>query len=119
MANFIAAIDQGTTSTRFIVFDRIGNIVAIDQKDHKQYYPGPGLVEHDAMEIWSNTQDVISNAMKKSGLSTSDIAALGITNQRETSVLWNKITGKPYSNAIVWLVFVISLLWTEGLIVFV
>ncbi|KAF0112524.1 MAG: glycerol kinase [Chloroflexi bacterium] len=102
MANFIAAIDQGTTSTRFIVFDRVGNIVAIDQRDHRQIYPGPGLVEHDAHEIWENTQEVIASAMRKSGLSSTDIAALGITNQRETSVLWNKNTGEPYANAIVW-----------------
>ena len=102
MANFIAAIDQGTTSTRFIVFDHDGNIVAVDQKEHKQIYPGPGLVEHDALEIWTNTQEVITNAMRKSGLSSTDIAALGITNQRETTVLWNKTTGKPYANAVVW-----------------
>ena len=71
MGKFIGAIDQGTTSTRFIVFDHQGNIVAADQKEHKQYYPGPGLVEHDALEIWSNTKEVILNAMRISGLSTS------------------------------------------------
>jgi glycerol kinase len=102
MKNFIAAIDQGTTSTRFIVFDHNGNIVASDQKEHRQIYPAPGLVEHDALEIWSNTQEVITNAMRKSGLKSDDIAALGITNQRETCVLWNKVTGVPYGNAIVW-----------------
>ncbi|MCX6054449.1 MAG: glycerol kinase GlpK [Chloroflexi bacterium] len=102
MKNFIGAIDQGTTSTRFIVFDRIGNIVAMDQKEHKQIYPCPGRVEHDALEIWANTQTVIVNAMRNSGLTSNDIYCLGITNQRETSVLWNKKTGKPYSNAIVW-----------------
>jgi glycerol kinase len=102
MPNFIAAIDQGTTSTRFIVFDKTGNIVAVDQKEHRQIYPSPGLVEHDAMEIWQNTQDVISNAMRKSGLLSDDITALGITNQRETCLLWNKETGLPYTNAIVW-----------------
>jgi glycerol kinase len=102
MGNFIGAIDQGTTSTRFIVFDQNANIVASDQKEHRQIYPSPGWVEHDALEIWSNTQDVIQNAMRKSGLRSEDITALGITNQRETCVLWNKETGLPYSNAIVW-----------------
>jgi glycerol kinase len=102
MGNFIGAIDQGTTSTRFIVFDHDANIVAADQKEHKQIYPSPGLVEHDALEIWSNTQEVINNAMRKSGLRSEDIIALGITNQRETCVLWNKETGIPYTNAIVW-----------------
>ena len=102
MTKFVAAIDQGTTSTRFIVFDAEGNIAAFDQKEHKQIYPAPGLVEHDGMEIWQNTLDVINNGMRKSGLSSEDIAAIGITNQRETTILWNKITGKPYTNAIVW-----------------
>lgn len=102
MPNFIAAIDQGTTSTRFIVFDHEGKIVAVDQKEHKQIYPAPGLVEHDATEIWTNTLDVIANGLRKSGLSSEDIAALGITNQRETTLLWNRSTGKPYGNAIVW-----------------
>jgi glycerol kinase len=102
MPKFVAAIDQGTTSTRFIVFDHEGNIVAIDQKEHKQYYPAPGLVEHDGMEIWTNTLDVISGGMRKSGLQSEDIAAIGITNQRETTLLWNRITGRPYGNAIVW-----------------
>ena len=102
MTKFVAAIDQGTTSTRFIVFDAEGNIAAFDQKEHKQIYPAPGLVEHDGMEIWQNTLDVINNGMRKSGLSSDDIAAIGITNQRETTILWNKITGKPYTNAIVW-----------------
>jgi len=102
MGNFIAAIDQGTTSTRFIVFDRKGNIVAIDQKEHKQIYPSPGLVEHDALEIWNNTHEVIQNALRISGLAPEDIKALGITNQRETTVLWNRSTGIPYNKAIVW-----------------
>lgn len=102
MPNFIGAIDQGTTSTRFIVFDHETNIVASDQKEHRQIYPAPGLVEHDALEIWNNTLEVISNAMRKSGLRSEDIKALGITNQRETCVLWNKETGLPYGNAIVW-----------------
>lgn len=102
MPNFVAAIDQGTTSTRFIVFDHDGNIVAIDQKEHKQIYPAPGWVEHDAQEIWTNTLEVISSGLRKSGLSSQDIVSLGITNQRETTLLWNKLTGKPYGNAIVW-----------------
>jgi glycerol kinase len=102
MGNFVAAIDQGTTSTRFIVFDRHGNIVAVDQKEHKQYYPAPGLVEHDALEIWNNTREVIQNSMRISGLAPEDIATLGITNQRETTVIWSKLTGIPITNAIVW-----------------
>jgi glycerol kinase len=102
MNKFVGAIDQGTTSTRFIVFDHQGNIVAVDQKEHKQYYPAPGLVEHDAIEIWNNTREVMLNAMRISGLVSEDIVALGITNQRETTVLWNKQTGQPYGHAIVW-----------------
>ncbi len=102
MGNFIAAIDQGTTSTRFIVFDHKGEIVAVDQKEHKQYYPAPGLVEHDAMEIWSNTRDVVQNSLRISGLSGEEISAIGITNQRETTVLWNRQTGLPCGKAIVW-----------------
>ncbi len=102
MGNFVGAIDQGTTSTRFIVFDKQGNIVAVNQKEHKQFYPSPGLVEHDALEIWRNTQDVIQNAMRISGLSNEDICSLGITNQRETTLLWNRTTGQPYGRALVW-----------------
>jgi glycerol kinase len=102
MGNFLAAIDQGTTSTRFIVFDRHGNIVALDQKEHKQYYPGPSLVEHDALEIWNNTKEVIQNSLRISGLTPDDIVAMGITNQRETTIIWNKLTGLPIANAIVW-----------------
>lgn len=102
MGQFIGSIDQGTTSTRFIVFNKQGNIVAIDQKEHRQYYPAPGLVEHDALEIWNNTREVIQNAMRISGLSNEDILSLGITNQRETTVLWNRLTGQPYGHAIVW-----------------
>ena len=102
MKNFVGAIDQGTTSTRFIVFDRGGNIVAFDQKEHKQFYPSPGLVEHDALEIWNNTREVIQNSLRKSGLSSDDLATLGITNQRETTVLWRRSTGIPVMNAIVW-----------------
>ena len=99
---YIAAIDQGTSSTRFIVFDHDGRIVAVDQKEHKQFYPQSGWVEHDPMEIWIRTQEVILNALQKSGIHPSEIAALGITNQRETTVMWDKNTGQPLHPAIVW-----------------
>jgi glycerol kinase len=99
---YIAAIDQGTTSTRFILFDQQGKIVAVDQKEHQQIYPQPGWVEHDPLEIWQNTQEVISCTLQKSGIRPNDIAAVGITNQRETTVLWEKSTGKSVHPAIVW-----------------
>jgi glycerol kinase len=99
---YIGAIDQGTTSTRFIVFDVAGKAVACAQKEHRQIYPQPGWVEHDAEEIWDRSQEVITQAMAEARLKASDLAAIGITNQRETTVLWNKKTGKPLGNAIVW-----------------
>jgi glycerol kinase len=99
---YIGAIDQGTTSTRFIVFDKQGNTIAVAQKEHQQIYPQPGWVEHNTAEIWQNTQDVIQEALAKANLSKTDINAIGITNQRETTVIWNKNTGKAYYNAIVW-----------------
>jgi glycerol kinase len=102
MPKYIAAIDQGTTSTRFIVFDRAGRTVACAQKEHSQVYPQPGWVEHDAEEIWRRTEEVIAEAMTQAGLKAADLAAVGITNQRETTLLWNKKTGKPLANAIVW-----------------
>lgn len=102
MTKYIGAIDQGTTSTRFIIFDHSGNVVALDQKEHRQIYPKPGWVEHDALEIWTRTQEVIAGALAKSGLSSADIAAIGVTNQRETTLVWDKVTGKPIYNAIVW-----------------
>ncbi|HVG92762.1 MAG TPA: glycerol kinase GlpK, partial [Alphaproteobacteria bacterium] len=102
MPQYIAAIDQGTTSTRFIVFDAEGKTVACAQKEHGQIYPQPGWVEHDAEEIWQRTQEVIAEAMEQAGLKAADLAAVGITNQRETTLLWNKKTGKPLMNAIVW-----------------
>lgn len=102
MAKYAAALDQGTTSTRFMIFDHTGNVVSIDQKEHEQIYPKPGWVEHDPLEIWKRTQDVIDGALKKINISPKDIAAIGITNQRETTVLWEKATGKPVHNAIVW-----------------
>src|SRR6266852_6344467 len=101
-AKYIAAIDQGTTSTRFIVFDRAGRIVANAQKEHAQIYPKPGWVEHDAEEIWQRTQQVIYEAMVTSELHASELAAIGITNQRETTVLWDRKTGHPVGKAIVW-----------------
>ncbi|MVM40478.1 glycerol kinase GlpK [Spirosoma sp. HMF3257] len=102
MPTYVAAIDQGTTSTRCIVFDRQGQIVSVAQKEHKQIYPQPGWVEHDPEEIWRNTLEVVALARIKGKLSVQDIAAIGITNQRETTVVWNRKTGKPYYNAIVW-----------------
>ncbi|MGB0117808.1 MAG: FGGY family carbohydrate kinase, partial [Terriglobales bacterium] len=89
MASYIAAIDQGTTSSRFIVFDRSGRVVSSAQREHQQIYPRPGWVEHDPEEIWRNTQSVIEEAMKARGLRPEDLAAIGITNQRETTVVWH------------------------------
>jgi glycerol kinase len=102
MPKYIAAIDQGTTSTRFMIFDHGGNVIAIDQKEHKQIYPKPGWVEHDSLEIWTRTQEVIAGALKKGNVNPRDIVATGITNQRETTMVWDKKTGKPIYNAIVW-----------------
>ncbi|MBM3181235.1 MAG: glycerol kinase GlpK [Chloroflexi bacterium] len=102
MNKYVAAIDQGTTSTRFIVFDHGGNVVAVDQKEHEQIFPKPGWVEHDALEIWERVQEVMAGALSQGGISASEIAAIGVTNQRETIVLWDKNTGKPVYNAIVW-----------------
>ena len=102
MESYIGAIDQGTTSTRFIVFDREGRIISVAQKEHEQIYPQPGWVEHNPQEIWQRTQEVISEALTKDGLSAADLAAIGITNQRETTLVWEKATGKPVMNAIVW-----------------
>ncbi len=102
MANYIGAIDQGTTSTRFIVFDRSGRIVTTAQKEHEQIYPKPGWVEHNPEEIWARTQEVIAEALKAKNLTAKDLAGVGITNQRETTVVWNKKTGKPVYNALVW-----------------
>ena len=102
MANYIGAIDQGTTSTRFIVFDRSGHIAAVAQKEHEQIYPQPGWVEHNPEEIWQNTREVIWEAMARGRLQASDLVAIGITNQRETTVVWNRKTGKPVANALVW-----------------
>ncbi len=102
MSKYVAAIDQGTTSTRFIIFDHAGTIVASDQQEHKQIYPKPGWVEHDPLEIWERTQEVMRAALTRAGIDSSEVAAVGITNQRETTVVWEKATGKPVYNAIVW-----------------
>ena len=102
MANYIGAIDQGTTSTRFCVFDRSGKIVAAAQKEHQQIYPQPGWVEHDPDEIWRATQEVMAQALQQGNLHAADLASIGITNQRETTVLWTRKTGKPVANALVW-----------------
>ena len=102
MADYVGALDQGTTSTRFMVFDHHGQVVAVDQKEHEQIYPKPGWVEHDANEIWERSQEVIQGALSKAGLAASDLAAVGITNQRETTVVWDRNTGEPVHNAIVW-----------------
>jgi len=99
---YIGTIDQGTTSSRFIIFDYSGNIIASHQVEHKQYYPKPGFVEHNPMEILENCREVIAKALLKSKISPDQLKAVGITNQRETIVAWNKKTGKPYYNAIVW-----------------
>jgi glycerol kinase len=102
LSAYLGAIDQGTTSTRFIVFDRTGRMVSIAQKEHEQIFPKPGWVEHDPDEIWRRTQEVISQAMSAKSLRPKDLAAIGITNQRETTVVWNRKTGRPVYNALVW-----------------
>ncbi|GAA1638774.1 glycerol kinase GlpK [Actinoplanes couchii] len=102
MADFVGAVDQGTTSTRFMIFDHGGNEVARHQLEHEQILPQAGWVEHNPIEIWDRTVTVVRTAMQKANLSASDLAAVGITNQRETTVVWDKRTGRPYYNAIVW-----------------
>ena len=102
MSRYIAAIDQGTTSSRCMLFDQAGAIVAADQKEHRQIYPKPGWVEHDPEEIWANVKAVVAGALAKAGARPADVAAVGITNQRETTVIWEKASGRPIANAIVW-----------------
>ena len=102
MAKYAAAIDQGTTSTRCMVFDHGGQVVSVAQKEHEQIYPKPGWVEHDVTEIWARTQEVVDEALAAAGASAGDIAGVGITNQRETAVVWDRTTGKPIHNALVW-----------------
>ncbi len=102
MSDYIGALDLGTTSNRFIIFDRHGQIIGADQKEHRQIFPRPGWVEHDPLEIWQNTVAVMQGALARTGISGKQIAAIGITNQRETTVVWDKRNGQPCTNAIVW-----------------
>ena len=102
MTRYIGALDQGTTSTRFIIFDHQGKAISAYQLEHRQIYPQAGWVEHDPLEIWNRTQEVIQGALGSANLSAADLAAIGITNQRETTMVWNRETGRPYSNALVW-----------------
>ena len=99
---YIMALDRGTTSSRCIIFDKDGNIIKVAQKEFEQIYPKPGWVEHDAMEIWGSQSGVMREAVDTAGINPEEIAAIGITNQRETTVVWDKKTGKPIYNAIVW-----------------
>ena len=102
MSKYVGAIDQGTTSSRFILFDKDGGIASVDQREHEQINPQAGWVEHDATEIWKKTRQVINGAMADSDAEAGDIEAIGITNQRETAVVWDRETGEPIHNAIVW-----------------
>jgi len=102
MPKYVGAIDSGTTSTRFILFDRVGSVVAYDQREHEQIFPRSGWVEHSPTEIWLRTQQVIRTTLDKAGISAADIAAIGVTNQRETAILWDRHTGESVHNAIVW-----------------
>jgi glycerol kinase len=102
MQQYVAAIDQGTTSTRCMVFDHDGRVVSADQREHRQLYPRAGWVEHDPLEIWANTREVAAGALAKAELAAGDIAAVGIANQRETAVVWDRLSGEPVYNAIVW-----------------
>ncbi|NCF67959.1 MAG: glycerol kinase GlpK [Chloroflexi bacterium] len=102
MAKYIAAIDQGTTSTRCMLFNHSGGVISVHQLEHQQIFPQPGWVEHNPLEIWARTQDVIQGALDKAKVGPGDIAAVGVTNQRETTLVWNPKTGDPYYNAIVW-----------------
>ncbi|MEV0293796.1 glycerol kinase GlpK [Nocardia sp. NPDC050710] len=102
MPDLIGAVDQGTTSTRFMVFDRAGTVIARHQLEHEQILPRPGWVEHNPVEIWERTCAVVQTALNAHGLRAADLAALGVTNQRETTVVWDRHTGRPYYNAIVW-----------------
>ena len=102
MPKYAVAIDQGTTSSRAMVFDRSGRVVSVSQKEHEQIYPKPGWVEHDPMEIWANCQEVLAEALQQADANREDIAGLGITNQRETALVWDRTTGQPVHNALVW-----------------
>jgi len=103
MPSYVGSIDQGTTSSRFIVFDATGDVISVDQMEHRQIYPQPGWVEHDATEIWRNVEAIVAGALRRKGLDAADLAAIGVANQRETTVLWNRKTGEPVHNAIVWM----------------
>ena len=102
VAHFVMSIDQGTTSTRCILFDRGGRLVSVSQREHKQYFPKPGWVEHDAAEIWRNLEHLAPEALAKVSVTADQVAAIGIANQRETTVLWDRRTGHPLGRAIVW-----------------
>ena len=102
MREYVMALDQGTTSSRCIIFDKKGKIISKEQKEFEQIYPSPGWIEHNPMEIWSSQLGVAMEALLKAGLSYRDIDSIGITNQRETTIIWNKETGLPIYNAIVW-----------------
>ncbi len=102
MGKYILALDQGTTSSRAILFDRAQNVIAVSQKEFTQFYPREGWVEHDAMELWGSQYSVMMEVIAQSGLTAGDVAAIGITNQRETTILWDRATGRPIHNAIVW-----------------
>ena len=102
MTKYILAFDQGTTSSRAIVFNRNGEMLSVAQKEFSQIFPQPGWVEHDADEIWSSQIGVVNEALARIGIRASDVAAIGITNQRETTIVWDRKTGKPIYNAIVW-----------------
>ena len=102
MKRYIAALDQGTTSSRCIIFDKEQNVVGVSQKEYTQLYPQPGWVEHDPVEIYSSQYGVLMEALAQTGIDPEEIAAIGITNQRETTILWDKNTGRPVYNAIVW-----------------
>lgn len=102
MKNYIIALDQGTTSSRAIVFDKAQNMLAVSQKEFTQFFPQAGYVEHDPLEIWETQKFVMLDALDKSGVRPEEIAAIGITNQRETTIVWDRETGRPVYNAIVW-----------------
>ena len=102
MKRYVIALDQGTTSSRCIIFDREQNVVGMAQREFTQYYPKPGWVEHDPMEIWSSQYSVLTEALAQAGVSPEEVAAIGITNQRETTVVWDRHTGRPIYHAIVW-----------------
>src|ERR1700677_1941388 len=102
MASYVAAIDQGTTSTRTILFDADGQIRALERREHEQIHPRAGWVEHDALEVWRRTRETVEGALEQAGARAADVAAIGIANQRETTVVWDRQTGAPVCNAIVW-----------------